>query len=131
MGHQVVDQLLRLMLFSKLFNFNVSTSGIWQLENIWLEIGKTMLQGIGSLTENVGTIDQIDSLTMEYVNKIAIITKDMKNFKISITQIVQYIKFIANESPIVVAEAKQSILFKEETDKLIESYKNPNPFKKV
>jgi hypothetical protein len=85
MGHQVVDQLLRLMLFSKLFNFNVSSSGIWQLENIWLEIGKTMLQELGSQTENVGTINQIDLLAMEYLNKLNTITSDMQKFKISAT----------------------------------------------
>lgn len=74
MSHQVVDQLLRLMLFAKLFNFNVSSSGIWQLENIWLEIGKTMLKEIGNHSEKVSTIDQIDTLAMEYVNKIVTIT---------------------------------------------------------
>ena len=46
----------------------------------------------------------------------------MQNFKISVTQIVQYVKFIANESPIVAAEVKQSKIFKEETERMIESY---------
>ena len=55
----------------------------------------------------------------------------MDRFKISSTQIVQYIKFISHESPIIAPEVKQSKLFKEEIENLIDSNKNPNPFKKA
>lgn len=76
MGNNITEQLLRLMLFAKLFGFNLQASGIWQLENIWLEIGKYLMKDINKSTtaENVKPIEQIDNVAMEYVMKLRYVT---------------------------------------------------------
>ena len=85
MGQTIVEQLLRLMLFAKLFGFNLGTSSIWQQENIWLEIGKVMIKDIGKDGENVMPIEKMDELAMDYVGTIRNVTTDMQRFKISTT----------------------------------------------
>ena len=65
------------MLFAKLFGFNLKTSGIWQIEDIWLEIGKVMMKDIGKTGENVMPIEKVDDFAMEYVSMIRNITADM------------------------------------------------------
>ena len=76
MGNNITEQLLRLMLFAKLFGFNLQASSIWQLENIWLEIGKYLMKDINKSTtaENVKPIEQIDNVAMEYVMKLRYVT---------------------------------------------------------
>ena len=76
MGNNITEQLLRLMLFAKLFGFNLQASGIWQLENIWLVIGKYLMKDINKSTtaENVKPIEQIDNVAMEYVMKLRYVT---------------------------------------------------------
>jgi hypothetical protein len=49
---KITEQLLRLMLFAKLFGIAVHNSGIWQLENIWLEIGKCLMKDISAARES-------------------------------------------------------------------------------
>ena len=85
MGQTIVEQLLRLMLFAKLFGFNLGTSSIWQQENIWLEIGKVMIKDIGKDGENVMPIEKMDEVAMDYVGTIRNVTTDMQRFKISTT----------------------------------------------
>jgi hypothetical protein len=83
MGQPVVKQLLRLMLFAKLFGFNLSTSGIWQLVNIWLEIGKELLKSVqGTNGDVVMPINELKQVALGYVGKIRYITEDMQNFNV-------------------------------------------------